>query len=175
MKLLADLVPDAGARDRRGAGWLLLGVVALAAALAVHASVQGRIDQADREARQREQHAADQQRAREEADDAPEARQRHQDAMRNAYRRTFPLNDVLSAMESMHGVYARSLAVAVDEGLVRVELTGTDADAVAAAVTGLNNALPEWIVSLQRQGRDGNRLVASVEIRDRHRGRAWKQ
>jgi hypothetical protein len=173
MYLNAELVPDPAARGRRGRAWLMFGASVLAAGLTMQAIERERSAAARRLAQQQEAVAARQREGEATRGDSDAVRGQRQRERQDQYRRTFPLNDVLAALESLRGVQARSLALTVDEGLVRLDLAGADAESLAVAVAALERGLGDWDVLLQRQARDGGRLVASVELRDRLREKTW--
>lgn len=166
MKLYVDLLRDA--RPKRGIGdaILLLGLLALGAGTAVELTLQERIDHAHRLKAENVRESA---RAATTEDDPATAAFREETAnqrRRDEYRRTFPLNDVLKAVEAIKGGIVRVVAVTVDAGSVRLELSGDSAESISDAAHTLQEVLLEFRVTLRRQAVEEKRVTGTIEVRD---------
>lgn len=166
MKLYIDLLRDA--RPKRGVGdaILLLGLLALGAGTAVELTLQERIDSVHR---LKAENVRERELASTREDDLARAAFREETAnqrQRDEYRRTFPLNEVLKAVEMIKGGIVRNVAVNVDTGFVRLELGGDSVESITDAVYTLQEALPESRVTLRRQAVEEKRVTGTIEVRD---------
>lgn len=166
MKLYADLLHNVRARRGLGDALLLLGLVVLGAGVAVELTLRERIDSAQRltaETLRKRESAAE--RANDPATADMQARAANR-ALRDEYRRTFPLNEVFKALEAIKGGIVRDVAVNVDAGSVRLELSADSGESVATAVRSLQDALPDFRVALRRQAVDEKRVTGTIEVQD---------
>lgn len=166
MKLYADLLRDGRAKRGLGDAILLFGLVLLGAGVAVELTMGERTQNAHRLAtenlRKREL-------ASEKENDPAQAAAREEAAnrmRRDEYRRTFPLNDVLKAIEAIKGGIVREVTVNVETGSGRLELSADSGESLTNAAQTLQDALPDFRVVLRRQAVEGQRIRGTVELQD---------
>jgi len=168
VRLDADLARSKRPPHRGARVALFLGALLLVAGVATFFTLEERIDRARARASAYTQQLEDGRRTASSRADPAEPERQARIALAR-YRESFPLNDLLKALEGLQGVHVLSMEIDTGTGETRLDLQASEYRQQANALASLEKALPQWDVVLIRQSRDSNKLISSISLRDHAR------